>query len=121
VDGQRFNGEESVLIVIIIYSTRRERKLANPMTEYKEGDKAYVFMTSGSFTKRMKIKTKDIMFLAKVTVKSSDFYSYYVHIDEIILNVPSNLFLKNQVSRFAHLWIDRGEEAFKIWYNPSHR
>lgn len=90
------------------------------MTEYKEGDKAFVFMTWGSFDKRKKIKARDIIFLARVTIQRSDWECYYVRIDEPILPI-NNLFPIGQVSRFAHLWVDRGEEAFKIWYNPSHR
>lgn len=94
------------------------------MTErvYKEGDQAYLFMTWGSFYKDSPITIKGMIFLAKVTIRKSDWECYFVHIDKVLFDLTHiSSFSEGQVSRFAHIWVERGEEAYKIWSSPSNR
>lgn len=94
------------------------------MSKYQSGDKVHPFLTFGSLTKKSILQAKNIVFLAEGTIHrvlEGEDLRYGVRIDKIFLDITDNLFPRGQISVFASLWVERGEEAWKLWNTPSNR
>jgi hypothetical protein len=102
---------------------RKERKKVKFTTnpKYQIGDRVHVFLTWGAFSETASLQAKDIIFLAEGTVTKVLERDYYIRIDKKILDVKQNLFPIGEVSLFTFLWVERGEEAWNLWNNPSNR
>lgn len=90
----------------------------------KIGDKVHVFLTRDFFDEKSPILVKDIIFLADAIVENVEGGQvplYYLKIKKIFINKCREGYLTNTVHCFHALWVERGEEAFKLISNPSVR
>lgn len=98
--------------------------------KYAVNDEVYIFMTFDAFTEQTKLNPKQIMFLArgKVLKLPKEDEQYLIKMEHIYLdftpyfnNGKTSLFKIGFPHSFHWLWIEKGEEAFKMFDNPSIR
>lgn len=102
-----------------------KEKMKKGISKYQIKNNVHIFLVAGSFSKKSSLQAKDLVFLAEGIVhhfkEELDGNVYYIRINRIILNIVNNLFIEGQISRFASVWVERGEEAWKLWNTPSNR
>lgn len=99
-------------------------------SKYAINDEVYVFMTYDAFTEETKIIPKKLMFMALgkvIEIPSKEVEEQYliklehIYLDRTPSAIVEPLFNEGKVQPFHWLWVERGEEAFKIFDNPSMR
>ena len=105
--------------------------------KYQVNEEVYVFMTWGSFQpeKGDKITFKNLLFLAKARVRGhnlekklyllniEEFLLDRVNMEDIIKRYKEGCYecMNNWIPIYSYVWVENGEEAYKVFSNPSLR